>query len=326
MVDFLGLLQPEVAEALARRDLYWALLRYQPDYLALTAVAPLYAYDLRADPWFQAAYTPAQSFQDPRFWGSPVTIYQRQIARTTLVEDAPGTLPAKAMTLDVGVGSAIRLVGALTEDTSIHPGEALQITLYWEALEPVDTNYKVFVHLLGQYDRVIAQRDAVPGLGARPTSEWERGQVIADPHLLALPEAAYAPDTAVWEVGLYDGESGSRLPVGDGTDNVRFGSVAVLPRAEPLRLDFGRVVLAGYEVDRLALQPGEPLHLSLDWSGGGRATVTVQLVHEGGEVAAQVTGGPETQEYALSLPADAKVGAYDLRLVLVDPVTGVTLP
>ena len=72
MVDFLGLLEPDVAQALARGDLYWALLRYQPDYLALTAISPLYAYDLRADPWFQAAYAPVEAVDDPRFWGSPV--------------------------------------------------------------------------------------------------------------------------------------------------------------------------------------------------------------------------------------------------------------
>jgi hypothetical protein len=331
MIDFLGLLEPDVSAALSRGDLYWALLRYQPDYLALTAVSPLYAYDLRADAWFQAAYEPVQFFDDPRFWGSPLTVYQRRVPRIPLVELAAGNLPPDAERLDVDFAGQIRLLGAMmgegdTQPHLIQPGEVLALTLYWETLGPVERDYTVFVHLLGEHERVIAQRDTPPGLGAQPTSGWQPGQVVADPYLLALPETAYGPDTATWEVGLYDAQTGQRLRTSDGGDNVRFGAVAVRPADEPLRLDFGAAVLTGYELDRLALSAGETLYVTLRWKGDRPAEVTVQLVSETGEVAAQVRGDLSQDLYAVTLGADAMPGAYDLEVLVADPITGEALP
>jgi hypothetical protein len=331
MIDFLGLLEPDVSDALGRGDLYWALLRYQPDYLALTAISPLYAYDLRADAWFQAAYAPVHTFDDPRFWGSPLTVYQRRLPRIPLVEPAAGGLPPGAMHLDVDFGGQIRLLGSVTgedgtQPRTVRPGDVLALTLYWEALGPVERDYTVFVHLLGEHERVIAQRDAPPGLGAQPTSRWRPGQVVADPYLLALPEAAYTPDKAVWEVGLYDAQTGQRLRTGDGGDNARFGAVSVLPAGKPLHLDFGPAVLTGYELDRLALSPGETLYVTLRWEGDGPAEVKVQLESEAGGVVAQVSGDLRQDLYAVALDADLPPGAYDLQVLVADPATGEILP
>jgi hypothetical protein len=335
MVDFLGLLEPEVAEALGRGDLYWALLRYQPDYLALTAVSPLYAYDLRADPWFQAAYTPLQTFADPRFWGSPVTVYRRQVARTPLIEASGSDLPDGATHLDVEFGGQIRLLGAVAGQDTAQPGNVLALTLYWQALGGVPRDYTVFVHLLGEHERVIAQRDAVPGLGARPTSQWSPEEIIADPYLLALPETAYAPDEAVWEVGLYEGGTGQRLQTAGGSDNARFGTVAIGPSSQPLRLDFGPAALTGYDLDRLSLTSGEMLEVTLQWAAPagdtGPVEVTVQLVGEEGNVGA--TAGhrlevplAEADAYQLVVDAGAPPGAYDLEVIVADPLTGGPLP
>jgi hypothetical protein len=325
MVDFLGLLEPDVARALARGDLYWALLQYQPDYLALTAVAPLYAYDLRADPWFQAAYTPVQSFEDPRFWGSPLIVYWRQVPRTPLTEAASGDLPAAATRLDVDFDGKIRLLAALSSDSTLQPGAVASLTLYWQALAPVDQDYTVFVHLLGRYDRVIAQRDTPPGLGVYPTSQWIPGQIVADPYLLALPETAYAPDQAVWEVGLYDAGTGRRLLAGSG-DNVRFGNIAIQPAAEPLHLNFGPVALTGYQVDRLALAPGESIQVSLQWAGQGQVQALLQMVDEQGQIRARSQAALDQNTYSLAPAADAPPGAYDLELLVLDAATGQSLP
>ncbi len=92
MVDFLGLIQPDAAAALARGDPAWTLQTYQPDYLALTAINPLFNSDPRQDAWFAAAYRPVQRFDDARFWGSPVAIYQRRVKQ----EPAPFAMPPAA--------------------------------------------------------------------------------------------------------------------------------------------------------------------------------------------------------------------------------------
>jgi len=326
MIDFLGLLEPDVAQALARGDLYWALLRYQPDYLALTAISPLYAYDLRADAWFQAAYAPVEMVADPRFWGSPVTIYERQVPRTVWLEAEGDRLPPGGLPLNVDFGAQIRLLGAATAAETVQPGDVLDLTLYWQPLAPIEEDYVVFVHLLGEHERVIAQRDAPPGLGSQPTSGWTVGQMVTDPYLLALPPAAYAPDRAVWEVGLYEASSGRRLPTDDGRDAVRFGSLSVRPGGEPLHLDFGAAALTGYQLDRLALSPGESLEVSLRWTGAGPAQVKVQLTDEQGQVRVQVQGDLGQETYRLALDAGAPPGAYDLEVVVVDPRTGQLLP
>ena len=65
------LLQPDAADALSRAILLWTLYAYQPDYLALTALSPLYSEDPRADDWFRDAYRAIQRFDDPRFWVAP---------------------------------------------------------------------------------------------------------------------------------------------------------------------------------------------------------------------------------------------------------------
>jgi hypothetical protein len=323
MVDFLGLLEPDVSAALGRGDLYWALLYYQPDYLVLTAISPLYAYDLRADPWFQAAYAPVQSLDDPRFWGSPVTIYERRAERIPLGKPTPEALPDGAIRLEVDLGK-IRLLGALVGDTTAHPGDVVALTLYWQALYPVEHDYTVFVHLLGQYDRVVAQRDAAPGFAhaARPTSSWTPGQIVADPHLLAVPAAAYAPDQAVWEVGLYDAGTGQRLHTAAGGDNVRLGAISIRPADVPLQLGFGPVALTSYDPDRLAMAPGETLCVRLQWEGTEPLQVTVQLVSEGGTVGIQVHGSLDQEVYLLPLGTDASPGAYDLQVLVTDLLTG----
>jgi hypothetical protein len=326
MVDFLGLLEPEVAEALARGDLYWALLRTQPEYLALTAISPLYAYDLRADPWFQVAYVPVQRFDDPRFWGSPVTVYKRQVPRSPLVESDGSGLPEELSELGVDFGAQIRLLGAVATEGDVQPGGVLGLTLYWEALGPVAHDYTVFVHLLGQHERVITQRDAAPGLGTQPTSQWRPGQRVADPYLLALPEAAYVPDRAVWEVGLYDGVTGQRLHTADGDDNVRFGAVSVMPAVEPLHLSFGPVTLVGYALNRLSLVPGEPLSVTLKWEGDAPVEVSVLLLNEADDLATRVDGVLEQEVYTLMLGADDSPGAYNLEVRVASAVTGQTLP
>jgi hypothetical protein len=244
-------------------------------------------------------------------------------------------VPAGATRLDVEFGGQIRLLAAMAGPGNARPGELLPLTLYWQALGPVPQDYTVFVHLLGQHDRVLAQRDAAPGLGAQPTSQWAPGRMVIDPYPLALPEAAYAPDQAMWEVGLYDAQTGQRLQTADGRDNVRFGEVAIIPAAELLSFPFGPVTLTGYHLDRLALSAGETLHLALQWQTPAGVSqpvqVTVQLVGEAGNVGARVSrlseSAPAADDlYELVLDASAPAGAYDLEVLVTDPASGQSLP
>jgi len=100
-------------------------------------------------------------------------------------------------------------------DTTLQPGE-LAVTLHWRALQPPVEDYSVFVHLLDAEGQIVAQHDGQPQNGAYPTSVWDRGEVVADEHILDLPADLPAGRYRL-RVGWYLPASGDRLPVvGDG--------------------------------------------------------------------------------------------------------------
>ncbi len=102
----------------------------------------------------------------------------------------------------------------------IRTGEALEVTLYWQAQEPLEQSYKVFVHLLGEVynpatgNRLWGQQDNIPGQGAYPTTGWAVGEVVADRYTVTL-QADAPPGDYLLEIGLYDATTGERLPVLD---------------------------------------------------------------------------------------------------------------
>lgn len=108
--------------------------------------------------------------------------------------------------------SQIALVGFDAPETRLAPGESLPVTLYWQGLEPIPHNWKVFVHLRNANNQIIAQQDQFPGAGQFPTQGWRPGEYITDSYQLTLPA-----DTPLGEyrlvVGLYDPNDFRRLPI-----------------------------------------------------------------------------------------------------------------
>ena len=103
-----------------------------------------------------------------------------------------------------------RLLG-LDAPESATGGEALPVTLYWEAIEPDGRDFSVFVHLVNEAGELVAQADGQPAAGAYPTSIWAAGERVVDDRELLLP-AELPAGTYLLRVGLYDPEGGARLP------------------------------------------------------------------------------------------------------------------
>lgn len=124
------------------------------------------------------------------------------------------TLPtAIDVPLDTCFGESICLRGVDLSPIAARPGEPVQLTLYWQALDEPDTVYTAFTHVLNDAGEIVLQADQWPG--GLPSDVWAAGQVITDPVSFVLP-AELNPGTYALNVGLYHAEDGQRLPISSG--------------------------------------------------------------------------------------------------------------
>jgi hypothetical protein len=86
--------------------------------------------------------------------------------------------------------------------------------LFWRSLsDDIALSYTVFVHLTpAGSDLPIAQGDAKPVAGFRPTNSWRSGEVIIDDHGLDIPAGTPAGRYNLW-IGFYYDQTGARLPI-----------------------------------------------------------------------------------------------------------------
>jgi hypothetical protein len=202
-------------------------------------------------------------------------------------------LPAGIQRTDWEINGEIRLLGYRLERPAVHPAETLPVTVYWQALVPMATDYSVFVHLLGRDRAVVGQVNTYPGLGTWPTSHLQPGDVLADTYYVPVDPHAEAPSLLRVHVGMYRYNEPGRpgLP----TTNARgepiepWLATAKLapwdwPQAAPaksLQVRFGEMInLVGYTL-------GD--NLTLYWQASGRPaadyTVFIQVWDDNGQVA-----------------------------------------
>ncbi|MCX6044900.1 MAG: hypothetical protein NT075_07285 [Chloroflexi bacterium] len=151
-----------------------------------------------------------------------------------LVETGLGTIfgdpAAHAPTIDEANGW-IRLKGYSVTVETERGGEIL-LSLRWQSLRHVSYNYHVFVHLLDAQGNKIEQRDGQPVQWMRPISTWQPGDEIVDHYGLLVPEDLPAGDYTI-AVGLYDPNSGQRLPVSAGPKDFAIELGAIMVKAKP---------------------------------------------------------------------------------------------
>jgi len=146
-----------------------------------------------------------------------VTIHARE--RTFELPHAPQT----PLSITAGLPDAAPFAALVGVDAPamLTPGASFTTTLYWRAQgsAPVE-DYSVFVHVVGPGGATWTQSDGRPAQGSAPTSSWVAGQVIVDVHAMSLPAEA-TPGRYTIYVGLYDAESGGRVPL-TGEEGARF--------------------------------------------------------------------------------------------------------
>lgn len=119
-------------------------------------------------------------------------------------------------------GGMIALRGYDLQVNSEGMQKEVRLRLYWQAIRSPDFDYSVFVHVVDTQGNLVAQNDHAPGITAGyPPTDWRRGQVVIDDHLISLPaERSNGPYT-IW-VGVYNWATGERLLLEGGqSDAVR---------------------------------------------------------------------------------------------------------
>ena len=235
-------------------------------------------------------------------------------------------LPADMLAAGWTINGQMRLLGYLPLDPqqgrqpapgadeglpTVRPAEAVPVTLFWQAVAPMNRDYSVFVKLLGRERRVVGQVNTYPGLGHYPTSTLRPGDIVADTYLVPVAADAQAPSLLQVQAGLYDYDAPGRpaLPATGALGNsvepqlttlrlIPWDWPAVSPQV-PLEVDFGEAItLAGYDLD--PIQGEAAWSLTLYWLPDGPPTgdytVFIQL-WQGDRQAAGFDGRPVNGDY-----------------------------
>jgi len=268
-------------------------------------------------------------------------------------------IPADARIQPVVFDERIALVGAKVQPETLHPGDKIFVTLYWQAINPIPYNASVTIHVYGQNFSDVAQLDAYPGWGAFPTSFWQPGKVIQDQYFMQLSGGTPTPTKLVVSVGLYDFVTKQHYLASSATGEVMMHDIAIL-RALPAQqpqyaithpTDFrfnNSILLAGYDLPEDHFAPGQTLPLTLYWQGLTTIEedyqIFVHLIDESGQLVAGYDKSPRDgwwptsmwepgqtfdDDYPMPLPPELPPGDYELRTGLYRlsdlhrlPVTG----
>jgi hypothetical protein len=106
------------------------------------------------------------------------------------------------------VGTDLRLRGY---DLLPDPGGPI-LRLHWHVLSSPASDLMTFVHFYDENNQLVAQFDGPPLEGLLPTSEWQAGSLLVDTRKVWLPDDLPGGDYS-FLVGMYDPETGTRLPI-----------------------------------------------------------------------------------------------------------------
>ncbi len=259
--------------------------------------------------------------------------------------------PVVAHPAEFNFGDRLRLLGY----TQTGPQA---VTLFWEALQPLDQDYRVSLVLRDTNAQEWGRWDGRPAAYLYPTDRWRAGQVVFGHYDLA-PVPGTPPGDYGLDVGVYTEADPTGLDVLDAAGApqgkrailgaVRLSVPAVtadqleIPHSAQAEVGDG-LVLLGWDLDHLAARPGDELLFTLLWSvesqPEGDYGVAISLTDSAGQtldagVFPPTNGWHPTSTWlegqawrgqnTFRLPIATQTGPASLRVQLVDSKTSATL-
>ncbi|GIW09248.1 MAG: hypothetical protein KatS3mg061_0305 [Dehalococcoidia bacterium] len=129
--------------------------------------------------------------------------------------------PVRALAGDLG---AVRLSGGAFPEIT-RAGALVPVVLEWQVVTPLSAELSVFLHVVDGQGRIVAQRDAPPLAGTRPTTSWQPGETVRDRQSIPLPADRAGRFRLL--AGLYQPASGQRL-AGPAGDSLELGTLEVI--------------------------------------------------------------------------------------------------
>jgi hypothetical protein len=117
-------------------------------------------------------------------------------------------------------GDHIGLYQWQVNETQLQPCQRLELETWWQTAAPLDENYSLTMVLADESGNGILNADGSPA--DILTGLWQPGQFYLDERSLALP-CDLPPGEYPLLTGIYQPETGERLPVRDSSGNPREG-------------------------------------------------------------------------------------------------------
>lgn len=299
-------------------------------------------YTLEAAVYDPATLQKLDAVTDSGISGQVVSLGTVQVTRQ-LAAPAVETLGIQHQ-FNQNITGDVRLLGYDLLQSNLKPGDTVNVTLYWQALNNVQQDYLLALKVTGADKRMLASQVITPTYA---TSNWRQGETLRDRESLLLP-ANLPAGAAQLSVAFLDPKTRAvhgEVPLTTLTLQERPHNFEVPPIVHPLQARFGLagqpayIELLGYDLSASAAKPGEVLTLKLYWRcitmPPQNYTVFTQLLDGQNRIWAQndkppviptagwVPGEVFTETYSLGLKPDTPAGgSYTIITGLYDPANG----
>ncbi len=237
---------------------------------------------------------------------------------------APRPEPAVEIERRAEFNGELALVGVGLSSSHPAPGDELEVTLHWQALDRVGPAYTALVHLVDAQGHGIAGVDEPVLRGLYQPDLWPQGMTLPDRHRLRLP-ADLPPGRYRLDLGLYyPGQADRPLPVGGGDRfplvSLTVGEESAAPSlASPLAITFGQELrLEGFTLTTAEAEGA--FRLWLFWQAVAPMardyTIFVHVLDPTGEMVTQHDAPPGDRAFPTStwLPGDTVPDPHPLRV------------